>query len=150
MDVLLKTRIEKLGSVGDVVAVSAGYARNFLLPTGRAVLVNQANLDAIERDRATAVLEEQSRIVGLKTMANTVGEASVTIEGKANEEGHLFGSVSAAQIAAALREKGLPVEDKMVRLDAPLKEIGVFDVAVHLHADVTATTKVWVVQAKPE
>jgi large subunit ribosomal protein L9 len=150
MDVLLKTSIEKLGRIGDVVSVRSGYARNFLLPTGRAVVVNKANLDAIERDRATALAEEESRVQGYKDFAETLAQTSITVEGKANEEGHLFGSVTAAQIGAALREKDLPVEDKMIRLVTPLKEIGVFDVIIHLHADVEATTKVWVVQAKPE
>jgi large subunit ribosomal protein L9 len=150
MDVLLKTSIEKLGRIGDVVSVRSGYARNFLLPTGRAVVVNKANLDAIERDRATALAEEESRVQGYKDFAETLAQTSITVEGKANEEGHLFGSVTAAQIGAALREKDLPVEDKMIRLVTPLKEIGVFDVIIHLHTDVEATTKVWVVQAKPE
>ena len=150
MDVLLKTSMEKLGRIGDVVSVRSGYARNFLLPTGRAVVVNKANLDAIERDRATALAEEESRVQGYKDFAETLAQTSITVEGKANEEGHLFGSVTAAQIGAALREKDLPVEDKMIRLVTPLKEIGVFDVIIHLHADVEATTKVWVVQAKPE
>jgi large subunit ribosomal protein L9 len=150
MDVLLKASIAKLGRIGDVVSVRSGYARNFLLPTGRAVVVNKANLDAIERDRATALAEEESRVQGYKDFAETLAQTSITVEGKANEEGHLFGSVTAAQIGTALREKDLPVEDKMIRLDTPLKEIGVFDVIVHLHADVEATTKVWVVQAKPE
>lgn len=150
MDVLLKTSIEKLGRIGDVVQVADGYARNFLLPTGRAVIVNKHNLQNIERDRAAALAEEEARLDNLKDLAKAVAEASVTIEGKANEEGHLFGSVTAAQISAALREKDLPIEEKMVRLDGPLKEIGVFDVKIHLHADLEVETKVWVVQAKPE
>jgi large subunit ribosomal protein L9 len=83
-------------------------------------------------------------------MASKLGEVSVTIEGKANDEGHLFGSVVAAQIAESLREKGVPVDDKQVRLEHPIKEIGVYDVIVHLHADVESRIKVWVVQQKPE
>ena len=149
MEVLLKVSIEKLGRIGDVVTVKPGYARNSLLPTGKAVTVTKANLAAIATDRAAAVAEEVQRVGGLKALATAIREASVTIEGKANAEGHLFGSVSPAQIAGALREKGLAVEDKMVRLDTPLKEIGVFDVTVHLHSDVEAECKVWVVQAKP-
>ena len=83
-------------------------------------------------------------------MGSKLADLSVTIEGKANEEGHLFGSVNASQIAAALREKDIAVDDKMVRLENPLKEIGVYDVTIHLHADVEAPIKVWVVQQKPE
>lgn len=150
MEVLLKTTIDKLGRIGDVVSVKDGFARNYLLPLGKAVLVNKSSLAAIGRDRARAVVEEQARVQDLKALAASIAEISVTIEGKANEEGHLFGSVGATHIAAALRAKNLPVEDKMIRLDAPLKEIGVFDVVVRLHADAEAITKVWVVQAKPE
>ncbi|MEE2888389.1 MAG: 50S ribosomal protein L9 [Planctomycetota bacterium] len=150
MDVLLKTTIEKLGRIGDVVAVRDGFARNYLLPTGQAVPVNKANLEAIERDRESALADEATRVGDLKEMSEMVAATSITIECKANEEGHLFGSVSAVQVANALREKGLRIEDKMIRLDTPIKEIGVFDVTVHLHADVEAVTKVWVVQSKPE
>jgi large subunit ribosomal protein L9 len=150
MDVLLKTTINKLGQIGDVVAVRDGYARNYLLPTGRAVMVNKSNLESIERDRESALAEEATRVGGLKELAEQVAAASTTIEGKANEEGHLFGSVTASQIASALREKDLPIEEKMIRLENPIKEVGAFDVTVHLHADVEVVTKVWVVQAKPE
>ncbi len=150
MDVLLKTSIEKLGRLGDIVDVRSGYARNFLLPTGRAVLVNKINLESIERDRASAFAAEETRIQSYRELADTVKRTSITVEGKANEEGHLFGSVTAAQISAALIAKGVQIDEKMIRLDAPLKEIGVFDVVVHLHVDVETTTKVWVVQSKPE
>ena len=150
MELLLKQSVEHLGRVGDVVKVKSGYARNYLLPRGLAVLVTKANVAEIERARAQALAEEQARIGSLKELAQRLGGASVTIEGRANEEGHLFGSVTAAQIAAALREKGHPVEERHVRLDAPLKEIGVVDVPVHPHADVEATVKVWVVQQKPQ
>ncbi len=150
MQVLLKQTIELLGMLGDVVDVKNGYARNYLLPTGLAVKVSAANMQMIERERKRAQSEELARVGNLKLLADRLAEASVTIEGRANEEGHLFGSVNVAQIAAALRSKGLPVDEKQIRLEHPLKEIGVFDVTVHLHADVEAVTKVWVVQAKPE
>ncbi len=150
MQVLLRQTIEELGMLGDVVDVKDGYARNYLLPSGLAVKVSAANMQMIERERKRAQSEELARVGNLKLLADRLAEASVTIEGRANEEGHLFGSVNVAQIAAALKGKGLPVDEKQIRLEHPLKEIGVFDVAVHLHADVEAVTKVWVVQAKPE
>ena len=109
-----------------------------------------ANKQMLEQARERAKSEELARVGNLKLLAQSLAEASVTIEGRANEEGHLFGSVNVAQIAAAFKGKGLPVDEKQIRLEHPLKEIGVFDVAVHLHADVEAVTKVWVVQAKPE
>ncbi len=150
MELLLMQSIEKLGLIGEVVTVRGGYARNFLLPLGLAVPVTKANVEQIEKARAEALAGERNRVDSLKEFAASLAEASVTIEGRANEEGHLFGSVSAAQIAEALKEKGFTVDPKDIRLDAPLKEIGVFDVKIHLHSDVEALTKVWVVQAKPE
>ncbi len=150
MELLLKQSVEYLGRIGDVVKVKPGYARNYLLPRGLAVMVTKTNVAEIERARAAALAEEQARVASLKDLASKLAEASVTIEGRANAEGHLFGSVGPAQVAAALREKGIPVDDKQIRLEQPLKEIGVFDVPVHLHATVDTTVKVWVVQQKPQ
>ncbi len=149
MQILLKTNVEHLGRLGDVVAVKPGYARNYLLPLGLAVPVTKANLALIEKDRSRAHAEEQARIESMREFATRLEQASVTIEGRANEDGHLFGSVTAASIADALRERGLTVDAKAIRLEHPIKEIGVYDVVVHLHADVNTTVKVWVVQAKP-
>ena len=148
MQLLLKRSIEKLGRIGDVVNVKAGYARNYLLPNGLAVPVTKANLSMIEREREKALLEEQARLKDLKTFADKIKEASVTIEGRANQEGHLFGSVNNAQIAKAMTEKGFPIEEKHVRLDQPLKQIGVYNVKIHLHTDLETQIKVWVVEAK--
>ncbi|MBL8727342.1 MAG: 50S ribosomal protein L9 [Planctomycetes bacterium] len=150
MELLLKQNVEHLGRIGELVKVKTGYARNYLLPRGLAVMITKSNVAEIERARAQALVEEQARIQGLKDMATRLTEASVTIEGRANAEGHLFGSVTAMNIAAALRDKGLAIDDKQVRLEQPLKEIGVFDVPVHLHAEVVASVKVWVVQQKPQ
>lgn len=150
MELLLKQNIEHLGRIGDVVKVKSGYARNYLLPRGLAVMVTKSNVAEIERARALALAEETKRVASLRDLATKLAEASVTIEGRANAEGHLFGSVTNSNVAAALREKGLAVEDKQVRLENPLKEIGVYDVLVHLHADVEAKVKVWVVQQKPQ
>ena len=149
MEILLMRSVEELGRIGDVVTVKTGYARNYLLPFGYAVPVTKANLEQIEKQRARAHAEERARVSDLKDFADRLGQTSVTIEGRANAEGHLFGSVSAQQVAVALREKGFQIDEKNVRLDAPLKEIGVFDVSVHLHSDVDTKVKVWVVQAKP-
>ncbi|MBL9076935.1 MAG: 50S ribosomal protein L9 [Planctomycetes bacterium] len=150
MELLLKQNVEHLGRTGDVVAVKPGYARNYLLPRGLAVMVTKSNVAEIERVRALALLEEQNRVQGLKELAAKLAEASVTIEGKANAEGHLFGSVTGMHVAAALREKGIHVDDRQVRLAQPLKEIGVFEVPIHLHTTIEATVKVWVVQQKPQ
>jgi large subunit ribosomal protein L9 len=150
MELLLRQNVEHLGRVGDVVKVKPGFARNYLLPMGLAVPVTKANLAEIEHARAVALAEEQARMATYKELVQKLAETSVTVEGRANEEGHLFGSVNQAQIALALREKGFAIDEKMVRLEQPLKEIGVFDVTLHLHQGVDATIKVWVVQQKPQ
>ena len=149
MELLLKHNVDHLGRIGEVVEVKAGYARNYLLPLGMAVSVTKANMEQLEKARAAAFAEEASRVQSYRNVAAQIGETSITVEGLANEEGHLFGSVNAAQIAHALHEKGFRVDEKMIRLAVPLKEIGVFDVPLHLHQDVEAKVKVWVVQAKP-
>jgi len=150
MELLLKQSVEHLGRVGEVVKVRDGYARNYLLPQGLAVMVTKANVAEIERARAQALAEEQARIGSLKELAQKLVETSVTIEGRANEEGHLFGSVTQAQIALALRQKGFPIDERQIKLDQPLKEIGVVDVPLVLHQGVETTIKVWVVQQKPQ
>lgn len=150
MELLLNQNVEHLGRVGDVVQVRPGYARNYLLPRGLAVTVTKANMAQIELARTKAFAEEQNRIGAQRELAQKLTESSVTIEGRANEEGHLFGSVNPSQIAAALRAKGFAIEDRQIRMEHPLKEIGVFDVKVHLHQSVEATVKVWVVQQKPQ
>ena len=149
MELLLRQSIEKLGRVGEVVKVRPGYARNYLLPMGLAIPVTKANVALIERERERIAAEEAARVSSLKELAARMAQTSVTIEGRANEQGHLFGSVTAAHIARAMRDKGFPVDERGVKLDAPLKEIGVFDVRIQLHADAGATLKVWVVQSKP-
>ncbi|MCC6671761.1 MAG: 50S ribosomal protein L9 [Planctomycetes bacterium] len=149
MQVILKKSVELLGRAGDLVNVKPGYARNYLLPFGFAALATKGNLAQVEAYKAKAAAEEAARVKDLRDLAERLKDASVTIEGRANEEGHLFGSVTASMIARSLKEKGFPVSGEMVRLDNPIKEIGVFDVKVHLHADIEVLTKVWVVQAKP-
>lgn len=149
MELLLRTNVEHLGRTGEVVEVKPGYARNYLLPHGLAVAVTKSNVAEIEVARAAAHAEEEGRIQSYRDLAAKLTETSVTIETKANDEGHLFGSVTTASIANSLREKDLAVEERQIKLDQAIKEIGVFDVIVQLHADVEATVKVWVVQQKP-
>jgi large subunit ribosomal protein L9 len=149
MELLLKKNVDKLGRVGDVVKVRDGFARNYLLPMGFAIPVTKANLILIEKEKELAAAEEHKRVSDLKDLAGRLKDASIRIEARANEQGHLFGSVAATQICAALVEKGFPIEERMIKLEQPLKEIGVFDVKLHLHAEAEATVKVWVIQAQP-
>ena len=148
MEVLLATHIESLGKIGDVVKVKSGYARNYLFPRGFARPVTKENLARIARDRKRYEEEEQKRVASLKEQAQKLSGQSVTIAAKASAEGHLFGSVTAAMIAAELEKAGLPVQAAMVKLEHPIKQISVVNVPVHLHKDVTAEVRVFVVQAR--
>ena len=145
MQVLMKKNLEKLGQIGDVVTVKSGYARNYLLPLGLAVPLTDANRKLMEIEKQKHQNFLTKREEELSHLGEKLAAASVTIQSKANEEGHLFGSVSAQQIAEALNDEGYPVEARMVQLETPIKEVGVYEVPVQLKPDLTATTKVWVV-----
>jgi large subunit ribosomal protein L9 len=148
VEVLLAQNIEHLGKIGDVVKVAPGYARNYLVPRGLAKPVTAENLHRIEQERKLVQIEENKRISSLKDLAAKIATTNVTLEVKANPEGHLFGSVTGAMIAQELAKFGFDVHPSAVRLEHPLKQIGVFSVPIHLHQDVEASARVWVVQEK--
>lgn len=145
MEVLLRREVEKLGNAGDLVKVSPGYARNYLLPQGLAVTVSQENVKLVDNERKKVIQQEDERVGSLRETVQKLAETSVTIPEKASPEGHLYGSVGPQQIAEALREQGFEVDSKMVLLDEPIKELNVYDVTVRLHTDIEAACKVWVV-----
>ncbi len=145
MQVLLRENVSRLGRRGEVVTVKNGYARNYLLPKGMAVEVRRGEAAAIEAEKKRldrVALQEQMEA---EERAERLKESSVTITAKANEEGHLFGSVGPAEIAEALSAEVAPVEPSAVRLESHIKELGVYDVTVHIWGDLEAVTKVWVV-----
>jgi len=147
MKVVLKQDVEHLGQMGDVVEVKPGYARNYLLARGLAVPASQMSLAQIEAKKRQAARAAEQRRRELQALAERLAGASCTIAAKANEEGRLFGSVGAKQIAEALVAEGFAqVETDMVRLDEPLRQLGVFDVPVHVAPDLQVTCKVWIVQ----
>ena len=145
MEVLLRRTIDKLGSAGDVVNVRPGYARNYLLPQGVALPVSKENSKIIETEREALKANENSRLHALREVAEKLADASVTIADKVSPEGHLYGSVTAHNIADALQAQGFEVTAKMVCLDEPIKELNVYEVLVRLAPDIEATCKVWVV-----
>jgi large subunit ribosomal protein L9 len=145
VEVLLRKTVESLGRVGDVVKVRNGYARNFLLPHGIAVLPSAENLRLVEKDKVAEAAVEAEKAKARAELAGRLQGVSVTVEAKANPDGHLFGSVGAAQVAAALVAKGLPIDEKQVRLE-PVKQLGEYEVKVHLAPDVEPTVKLWVVE----
>jgi large subunit ribosomal protein L9 len=145
MEVLLRKAIDKLGEAGDIVQVAKGYARNYLFPHKLATPVTDDNLRSLEAEKRKAQREAERHHEALVAFARKLDSASCTVTAQATDSGHLFGSVSAAQIVEALAAEGFTVDEKTVHLEQPIKETGVYAVEIHLAPDVIATARVWVV-----
>jgi large subunit ribosomal protein L9 len=146
MKVILTEEIRGLGTRGDVVTVKDGYARNFLLPKNLAREATTGNLKAIEHERRKwALMAQQEKDVAQKA-ADSVKGVKITLEKRVGDNGHLFGSVTANEIADALEAKGIQVDKRRIELGSPIKTVGVHDVEVRLHKDVHANIQVEVVQ----
>ena len=146
MEVILREHVDNLGRRGDVVKVAPGYARNFLLPRKLALAVTEGNKKIIERERTVADARETEERQTAEALASRVGQAEISIARRVGDTEQLYGSVTSADIAEALAEKGLEIDKRKIHLDEPIKAIGEFTVPVRLHRDVTAQLKVLVVK----
>src|SRR6187200_1252988 len=144
MEVILREHIDNLGRRGDVVKVAPGYARNFLLPRKLALPVNEGNKRVIERERKLAETRELEERQQAEAVANRLSQIELTLSRRVGDTEQLYGSVTTADIAEALLEKGLEIDRKRIHLDEPLKSLGAFTIPVKLHRDVTAQLKVHV------
>jgi large subunit ribosomal protein L9 len=147
MEVILREDVEKLGSRGDLVKVASGYARNFLLPQRKAVAATDSNRKIVEQERQSHLRKEAKQKGEAEELAKLVGAVTITIARKAGEEDHLFGSVTAADIADALTLQHYNVERRRIQLDEPIRTLGEHKVTVRLHREVTADVTVNVVRA---
>ncbi|MHB1033115.1 MAG: 50S ribosomal protein L9 [Pirellulales bacterium] len=147
IELLLVQSVDHLGKQGDVVEVKPGYANNFLLPQGLATIATDHHKRMIEKHRARLAEIQHARLAGLRTLADEISRQSVTIEANANDEGHLYGSVGAVEIVAALKRNQVTLTADQIRLEGPLKELGLYTVKVHLGHEVQTEMKVWVVPA---
>jgi large subunit ribosomal protein L9 len=150
MDIILLERIEKLGSIGDVVSVKDGYARNFLLPQKKALRANDANRKVFEANRDRLETENAERRAGAEKQGEAVAGAEVVLIRAASNAGQLYGSVSVRDIVAGLAEQGHTVDKRMVILGAPIKNIGMHNVTVALHPEVRVTVKANVARSDDE
>jgi large subunit ribosomal protein L9 len=147
MRLLLKETVDQLGTIGDIVEVSDGYGRNYLLPKGMAVAVTPENIRRLEAKKADLLKAEAEKRQSMQALADRVKAAQVLIHARAaGEEGKLYGSVNTQQIAEAYQKQGLAVEPRMVLLDQPIKELGGFDVRIRVYAGIEVEAKVWVVE----
>jgi large subunit ribosomal protein L9 len=150
MDIILLERIEKLGSIGDVVSVKDGYARNFLLPGKKALRANAANKKVFEANRAKIEADNADRRKEAEAHSGNVDGKSVVLIRAASNSGQLYGSVSVRDIVDALNEDGAKVTKAMIVLERPIKTIGIYDVKVSLHPEVAVTVKVNVARSPDE
>ena len=145
IELLLIQSVEHLGKVGEVVEVKRGYAANYLLPQGMATIATDHHKRMIEKHKAKLDEIARQRLAGLRSLLDELVRTSVTIEANANDEGHLYGSVGAAEISRSLKQQDLIVAADSIILQGPLKEVGLYTVKVRLAAEVEGDLKVWVV-----
>ena len=137
--------INPLGKQGDIVRVKPGYARNFLIPQGLATVATERNKRMVESHRERQIESQKQRVKEFKRAADALKKYSVTLEAQANPDGHLYGSINAPEIAKSLVTAGFDIVPDQIRLEGPLKELGLYTVKVHLHGDIDTEVKVWVV-----
>ena len=142
MEVILRDHVENLGRRGDVVKVADGYARNYLLPRKLALPATDANRKVVERQRKIADVKEAEERSGAEALAARLAAVEIVLSRRVGEQEHLYGSVTSADIADVLAEKGFEIDKRKISLADPLKAIGEFTVPVKLHRDVVAQLRV--------
>ena len=150
MQVILLERVDKLGTIGDEVSVKNGFARNFLIPQGKALLANDNNRARFEREREAIEARNAAARADAETSSATLQGTQLVLIRQSGDTGQLYGSVSARDISEAAKEAGHAVARSQVRLDAPIKTLGIFDVGVRLHAEVDVAIQVNVARSPEE
>ncbi|MBM4000675.1 MAG: 50S ribosomal protein L9 [Planctomycetes bacterium] len=145
IQLLLIQNVDHLGKQGEIVEVKPGYANNFLLPQGLATIATDHHRRMVEKHKARLAEIERQRLSSLRGLADQIARQSITIEANANDEGHLYGSVGALEIVNGLKQAGISITADQVRLEGPLKELGLYTVKVRLHVEIESDLKVWVV-----
>ena len=144
-ELILMANVDGLGLEGAIVKVADGYARNYLIPGKLAVPVNSAALKRLEKNRQERAARQKAELDQAQALAATLEKLSCTIAVKVGENEKMFGSVTAQDIVAALKAQGFELERQRIRLDQPIRELGVYNIKVALHLNVEASFKVWVV-----
>jgi large subunit ribosomal protein L9 len=150
IEVILLERIERLGTMGQTVKVRPGYARNYLLPQKKALRATKANMELFEKQRAELEAKNASKRTDAEKLATTMNDMKVVIIRQASEMGMLYGSVSARDVAEALKEAGKPADRSMIQIDTPIKTLGLFPVKARLHPEVAIKITVNVARSPEE
>ena len=146
MEIILRQAVENLGKPGDVVKVKTCYARNYLLPHGLAYEATPGTLKRIQQERDRLDAAENERRTAAQGQAEKLEQVSLTFSARVGEEGKLFGSVTAADVAQQLEAQGFHIEKRQIDLHEPIKALGVYRVPIRLHADVKPEVRVWVIK----
>jgi len=146
MRVVLREDIDKLGRRGEVREVAAGYARNFLLPKGKALQATEGNMKRVEQERRRYAVQVAKDKEDAAAVARRIAGVSCTIVRKVGENDQLYGSVTASDIAEHLAKDGIEIDKRRILLEEPIKALGIYTVPVRLHADVQGEVRVWVVK----
>ncbi len=145
VELMLAEDIPSLGKQGEIVQVRPGYARNYLLPQGLAAIATEGAKRMVAKHRERQADIQKKKLAEIRKLADAIGKYSVTLEANATPDGHLYGSIVAVDIAKALTKASFAVTPENVRMDGPIKELGLYTVKMHLHAEVECDVKVWVV-----
>src|SRR3954452_17959052 len=146
MQLVLIEDVPHLGKQGEVVEVKPGYGRNYLLPNSLATVPSPHNLKLLDRYKIRIQQAREAKIADLKVLAEQIQRISVTVEANATDDGHLYGSVGPAEVSKALRGRNLPVDPDMVKMEEPIKELGLYAVKLNLGYDIESEVKVLVVK----
>ena len=146
MNIVLMQDYENLGKALDVVSVKDGYARNFLIPSGVAVPATDGNKKRVAETKRLSERREEKKLKEARQLSKRIEEVPCTIPVKVGEEDKVFGSVTSQEIADFLKKEGHNIEKRAIELDEPIKQLGVYNVPIHLYKDVFAKLKVWVVK----
>ena len=145
---ILREDVSKLGNAGDAVSVKPGYARNFLLPQGKAVLASEAKVKELEHNKRLIADKVARDLKDLNAARDRLEQLKLAVEAQAGEEGKLFGSVTAIQIAELIAEKGIEIDRRKIDLTEPIKEVGDHKVPIRLHREVIANVRLKVTAAE--
>ncbi len=147
MLVILKKEVAHLGEAGEIVRVKAGYGRNYLIPEGLAIPANESSVRVLEHQRRMAEAIRRKELSGSKALAELIARTPVTIRRETGDDERLFGSVTNRDIAEALEAEGVDLNRRQIQLAEPIRTIGLFQIPVRLHRDVSAEVRVFVMKA---
>jgi large subunit ribosomal protein L9 len=146
MKVILRQDFEQLGKIGDIVEVKQGYARNYLIPKGIALVASEQNLNRLKEEQKQASFRKDRDRHNAEHLAKELEKVSLTASVKVGEEDKVFGSVTSQEIAKLLQDKGHDIDKRKINLAEPIKALGIYDVSIKLHPEVEAKVKLWVVK----